>query len=51
MNPRTGERWTPTSMKRACNQVGVKVRIYEGTKHSFATEAMVRGVPERALQA
>jgi len=25
--------------------------LYEGTKHSFATDALLRGVPERSLQA
>jgi integrase len=28
-----------------------RVGLYEGTKHSFATGAALRGVPERALQA
>ena len=54
VNPRTGDRWTPTSMsrvwKRACKTVGVEAGLYEGTKHSFATDATLRGVPERALQ-
>ena len=26
------------------------VRLYEGTKHTMATDAVRRGVPERALQ-
>src|SRR5262245_54472812 len=30
--------------------VGVEAGLYEGTKHSFATDANLRGVPERALQ-
>jgi len=35
----------------ACDQVGVKVSLYAGTKHTFATDAAARGVSERALQA
>ena len=54
-NPRSGRRWAPTSLRRiwfsACGKVGVHgVSIYEGTKHSMATEAVRRGVSERALQ-
>jgi len=30
--------------------VGVKVSLYTGTKHTFATDAAARGVSERALQ-
>ncbi len=54
-NPRTGDRWTPTSLRRvwskACRAVGVEISLYEGTKHTFATDAAARKVPERALQA
>ena len=54
-NPRTGGRWTPTSLRRAwtaaCTAVGVSISLYEGTKHTFATDAALRGVSERALQA
>ncbi len=47
-------RWSGTSLRRtwieACDQVGVKVSLYAGTKHTFATDAAARGVSERALQ-
>ena len=36
---------------RAAKSVGIeRVRLYEGTKHTMATDAVRRGVPERALQ-
>ncbi len=54
LNPSSGNRWTPTSLRRtwqkACGQVGVTISIYEGTKHSFATDALRRGVQERHIQ-
>ena len=54
-NPRTRAAWTPTSLRRvwsdACSSVGVSISLYEGTKHTFATDAALRGVPERSLQA
>ena len=55
-NPNTGGPWSPTSMrrvwKRACKDVGIEgISIYEGCKHSFATDAVARGVQERHLQA
>jgi integrase len=34
----------------AYEQIGVKVSLYAGTKHTFATDAAARGVAERALQ-
>jgi len=41
-----GEIWA-----RALRNAGLpRVRLYEGTKHSFATDAIRRGVPERLLQ-
>jgi integrase len=47
-------RWSGTSLRRtwieACERVGVKVSLYAGTKHTFATDAAARGVSERALQ-
>lgn len=56
-NPRAwkGERrWTLKCLARAwrhgCEQVGIRVKLYEGTKHSFATAALRRGVPEIAIQ-
>jgi len=56
VNPNTGGPWTPTSMRRcwekACEEVGIEgISIYEGCKHSFATDAVARGVQERHLQA
>ncbi len=55
LNPRTGERWTHYALRdawlRACEAAGVgHVRLYEGTKHTMATEAIRLGVDERALQ-
>jgi len=55
-NPNTGGPWTPTSLRRcwekACEAVGIEgISIYEGCKHSFATDAVARGVQERHLQA
>ena len=54
-NPARGARWTPTSIRRAwqaaCKSVGIEgISVYEGCKHSFATDAIARGVPERHLQ-
>ncbi len=47
-------RWSGTSLRRtwieACKRVGVKVSLYAGTKHTFATDAAAPGVSERALQ-
>ena len=39
------EEWT-----RACDQVGVKVRLYEGTKHSFRTHLREEGVDLDAIK-
>ena len=39
------EEWT-----RACDQVGVKVRLYEGTKHSFGTRLREEGVDLDAIK-
>ena len=48
-------RWSATALRRwwgkACEQVGVKVGIYVGTKHSMATHLLSRGVQERHIQA
>ncbi len=46
----------PTSLRRtwekACRTVGIAgISVYEGCKHSFATDAIARDVPERQLQA
>jgi hypothetical protein len=36
---------------RTCEHAEVPhISLYEGTKHSFATDAIRRGVPERVLQ-
>ena len=54
-NPRTGARWSHWALRetwiRAARSVGLEgVRLYEGTKHTMATDAVRRGVSERALQ-
>jgi hypothetical protein len=49
-------RWTPTSLHRrwaaACRAVGLTspISLYEGAKHTFATNAKRRGIEERLLQ-
>jgi integrase len=47
-------RWTANALReewnRACAQVGVRVRMYEGTKHAFASDALRRNVPKEKLQ-
>jgi len=46
-------RWTPTSLHRrweaACRSVGLRapISLYEGTKHTFATNAKRRGAGNR----
>ena len=55
VNPRTGGRYTHYALRdtwrRATAAVGIEgVKLYEGTKHTMATDAIRRGVPERALQ-
>ncbi len=54
-NPRTGRMWPHKALQRvwrAALDVAAlpHVSLYEGTKHTMATEAIRRGVPERALQ-
>jgi len=54
-NPRTGDRWPHKALyrvwQRAVAAAGLPpIALYEGTKHSFATDAIRRGVPERHLQ-
>lgn len=43
-----GRRWHGNALReewqRACREVGVRCQMYEGTKHSFATELVERGV-------
>ena len=55
-NPRTGRRWSHWGLRdrwlQAARSAGIEdVRLYEGTKHTMATDAVRRGVSERALQA
>jgi integrase len=55
VNPRTGRRWSHWALRdrwiRAAKSEGIEgVRLYEGTKHTMATDAVRRGVSERALQ-
>jgi len=55
VNPRTGGPWTHRALenvwRKAIAQADVPyVPLYEGTKHTFATDAIRRGVPERLLQ-
>ncbi len=54
-NSRTGRPWAHKALQRIWNEavrsVGLPhISLYEGTKHSMATNAMRRGVSERALQ-
>ena len=54
-NPRTGRMWAHKALHRVWNNAvhaaGLPhVSLYEGTKHSMATDAIRRGVPERHLQ-
>ena len=45
--------WSETAMRRtwyaACAAVGIKVSLYEGTKHSTATALKAAGVEDRVL--
>jgi len=52
----TGAPWSHSSLcehwRLACQRVGVAgVSLYPGTKHTMATDAIRRGVPERSVQA
>jgi len=54
-NPRTGGRYAHKPLgeiwAKAVEAAGLPhVKLYEGTKHSFATDAIRRGVSERLLQ-
>ena len=56
VNPRTKDRWSHWALRdrwvRAAKSIGLEgVRLYEGTKHTMATDAVRRGVTERELQA
>jgi integrase len=52
--PQHGRPWAETPLKRAwykaCDQVGVRVSLYSGTKHSTATELRRQGVPLDVIQ-
>ena len=47
--------WSESSLRRewrtACQAAGATASLYEGTKHSRATDLLLQGVPERVLQA
>ena len=55
-NPNTGQRWSHWALwnrwKKACGSAGLPkpVKLYEGTKHTFATEALERTRNERAVR-
>ncbi len=55
-NPRSGRRWSHWQLRErwtaACTEAGLPkpVKLYEGTKHTFATEAMERTKNERAVR-
>ena len=48
------KRWSPAAIRRVwiatCRKVGVRVGLYEGTKHAFATNAVARGVEMHKVQ-
>jgi site-specific recombinase XerD len=54
VNPVTGGAWSEAALRRtwykACDQVGVKVSLYTGTKHSTATELRRQGIPLDVIQ-
>jgi integrase len=54
-NPRTGRRWSHWALRESwlagCKAAGLPpVPLYEGTKHSFATEALAQGHSIDTLQ-
>ncbi len=54
-NPRTGRPWAHKALQRVWNRAVTDaslppISLYEGTKHSMATDAIRRGVLERHLQ-
>jgi integrase len=54
-NPRTGRPWPHKALQRVWSRALAEaelpsVSLYEGTKHTMATDAIRRGVPERLLQ-
>ena len=53
-NARTGKRWSHWALRtrwlEAAKRAGVRAGLYEGTKHSFATDALDRTGNERAVQ-
>lgn len=50
-----GGRWSHGALRdtwmRACREAGVRAGLYEGTKHTAATEWLRQGASERAIQA
>lgn len=54
-NPRTGQMWAHKALQATWNAAVARaglppISLYEGTKHSFATDAIRRAVPEHQLQ-
>ena len=54
LHPRMRRRWGHWSVRdtwlAAAREVGITVGLYEGTKHSRATQWLEDGVPERTIQ-
>ena len=54
VNPRTGKSWSYWALQdwwhQACDTVGIQVKLYEGTKHSAATDWLKQGHSERTIQ-
>jgi len=48
------KRWTANSLRkewnRAAARIGVPVKMYEGTKHAFASDALARGISLHRVQ-
>ena len=53
-NPRTGGGWSEAALRRqwyaACQKVGASIGLYNGTKHSTATELRRQGIPLDVIQ-
>ena len=53
MNPETGGAWAKSALRRtweaACARVGVRVSVYQGTKHARASEWRRLGVDDRTI--
>lgn len=54
LNDKTRKRWAQSAMNdawnRACVEIGIQVGLYEGTKHSFASDRLRRGISTDELQ-